>query len=150
MGGAETTGAPVRRYLPDAPQAPLRVAVGALSDRSGGRIRGRGRDVISRGEGESDQGKERGRGGGTGYEKVGDSGGVGTDGIPGRSPCGIGGLASGGPETKGGGSILRHRSSGGGVEGGGGDSQFPLHRLHHLPRLPPWFPGRLWYRYHKL
>ena len=23
-----------------------------------------------------------------------------------------------------------------------------FHSLHHLPRLPPWFPGRLWYRHH--
>ena len=32
---------------------------------------------------------------------------------------------------------MRHRNRGGDVEGGGGDSQSTLHRLHQLPRLPP-------------
>ena len=27
------------------------------------------------------------------------------------------------------------------MEGVGFDSQSPLHRLHHLPRLPPWILG---------
>ena len=45
-------------------------------------------------------------------------------------------------------SLLRNRSRGGGVEGGGGDSQLMLHRLHNLPRLPLWVPGGLRYGDH--
>ena len=31
------------------------------------------------------------------------------------------------------------------MEGGGGGSQLPLHRLYCLPQLPPRVPGGLWY-----
>ena len=31
------------------------------------------------------------------------------------------------------------------MEGGGSDYKLSLHRLHHLPRLPPWFLGKSWY-----
>ena len=31
------------------------------------------------------------------------------------------------------------------MEGGGGDSNSPFHRLHHLPGLPKWVPGGLRY-----
>ena len=27
------------------------------------------------------------------------------------------------------------------MEGSGGDFKFPTHRLHHLPRIPPWVSG---------
>ena len=43
--------------------------------------------------------------------------------------------------------IPRHRPRAGGVEGSDGDSKSPFHSLHHLPRLPPWIPGRPRYRY---
>ena len=32
------------------------------------------------------------------------------------------------------------------MEGGCSDTKFPLHRLHHLPQLPPWVSGRTRYR----
>ena len=33
------------------------------------------------------------------------------------------------------------------MEGGGGESQPPLHRLHHIPRISPWVPFGSRYRY---
>ena len=51
-----------------------------------------------------------------------------------------GGLAGGGPYPKMVRVLLWHRTRGGDLEGGGGDSQPPLHRRYHLPRLPPRIP----------
>ena len=69
MGGAETTGTPVGRPLPDARQAPPGVvAVAQCSSISGRYIDGeggRGIDVRARGEGERDCRRDGGRGGGT-------------------------------------------------------------------------------------
>ena len=69
MGGAETTGAPVRSPLPDVSRALPGVAAGASVKISGGGSRGRGRYVGSRKEGYMDQGKEIGWWGGAGSEK---------------------------------------------------------------------------------
>ena len=62
MGGAETTGAPFRRPLPDARREPPGVAVGSQSSRSGDSGGGRGRYIGSRGEGERDRGNDGRRG----------------------------------------------------------------------------------------
>ena len=72
--------------------------------------------------------------------QVGDGRGVGADVLPILSTYGGGDLTGGGPNPKRGRRLTRHRYRGGGVEGGGGDYQSPLHRLHHLPQLPPWIP----------
>ena len=69
---------------------------------------------------------------------MGDGGGSGTDGIPGRIPCGGGNLAGSATNHERGRLIPQNRSRGGVMEGGGGDSQLPLHRLHNLPQLPSW------------
>ena len=56
-------------------------------------------------------------------------------------------MAGGGSDSQGRRGIPRHWPNGGGVEIGDGDPQFPLHPLHHLPQLPPWFSGGLLHRY---
>ena len=40
-----------------------------------------------------------------------------------------------------------HRPHGGRVEGSGENSKTMAHSLRHLPRIPPWIPGRLKHRY---
>ena len=71
--------------------------------------------------------------------------GIGSDVLTRQIPRGGGNLAGGGTNPKRGRRIPRYRYRGCGLEGGGGDSKLPLHRLHHLPGLPPWVPGGLRY-----
>ena len=88
------------------------------------------------------EGRKRGRGmGREGKVKVGVGSGSGADIVQRRSPCGRDNLSVGGPDPESGRQIQWHRSCGGGVEGGNGDFKLPLHRLHHLLRLPSLFPG---------
>ena len=68
-----------------------------------------------------------------GINQVGEGGGAGLDGLPGRCFSRGGYLAGGSNNPERGWGLMRHRYCGGGVEGGGGDTQSPLHRLHHLP-----------------
>ena len=58
-------------------------------------------------------------------------------------------MVGGGPNPKMGRILPWRRYLGSGVEGGGGDSQSPLHRLHHLRRLSSWVPvgSRYGYRH---
>ena len=59
-----------------------------------------------------------------GLVQVGHGSGIGLDRLTRRSPCGGGELAGGGPNTKRGQIIPRHRSRECGVEGGGGNSHW--------------------------
>ena len=52
-------------------------------------------------------------------------------------------MAGGGTDYQGEEGLPGHWPRGGDVEGSGDDFKFPDHSLHHLPRLPPWFPGGL-------
>ena len=142
-------GAPAWSPLPGLRQSPPVVAARAQSSRSGGRGRcgGRGRDVGARGEVERDRGKDDGQGGVTGADQVVDSGEVSAARFPRRSHHIGSVLAGGGPDTKSGRGIPWHRTCGGDLEGSDSDSQSPLHRRHHLPRLPPRVPGGSRYRY---
>ena len=67
-----------------------------------------------------------------------------------QSTHGEGDLAGSGHNTERSWRLTLHSYHGGGMEGGGGDSQSPLHRLHCLPQLPPWILGGLQYRDHHL
>ena len=73
-------------------------------------------------------------------------GGAGPEGLLGRRFIRRGDLAGSSTNPERGRGLPRNRSRGGGLEGGGDDTQSPLHRLHHLPRLPPWVPGGTRYR----
>ena len=66
--------------------------------------------------------------------------------VPRRITIRGGGLTGGGTDHEWGMELPRHRLSGGDLECGGGDSQLPLHRHHHLPQLPPRITGGLRYR----
>ena len=72
---------------------------------------------------------------------MGDGGGPNSDGILGRRTRRKGGLVGGGTDPERGRWLPRHGPRGGDVEGGGGDSQSLLRRLHRLPRLPPRVPS---------
>ena len=65
--------------------------------------------------------------------------------VPRRSATRGGSLEGGGHDPERGRGIPRHRPSGVDLEGGGSDSQSPLHRRHHLTRLPPRITGGSWY-----
>ena len=54
-------------------------------------------------------------------------------------------MAGGSPHTQGERGLPEHRPRGGYVEGSGGDFKLTFHILHHLPRRPPWIPGRSWH-----
>ena len=82
----------------------------------------------------------RGRGGSVAVQ-VGDGCGVVSDGLLRQIPRVGGDLAGGSPNTERERRLTRHGSRGGGVEGGGDDSQLPLHSLYHLTQIPPWIPG---------
>ena len=62
-----------------------------------------------------------------------DGRGIGSDDLLIQIPRVGGNLEGSGPNPKRGKRITRHRSRGGGLEGSGGASIFPLHRLHHIP-----------------
>ena len=113
-----------------------------------GRNGGKGvRDYDIRPIGLGDKGRQRSRGWGgrAGENHVGVDGGVDTDGFSGRRHSRRCDLAGGSPNTERGQGLPYNRSRGGGVEGSGGDTQLLLHRLHHLPRLPPWVLGGMQY-----
>ena len=63
-------------------------------------------------------------------------GGAGPEGLLGRRFIRRGDLAGSSTNPERGRGLPQNRSRGGVMEGGGGDSQLPLHRLHHLPQLP--------------
>ena len=100
MGGAETTGAPVRRPLRDAHRAPPVVNTGTSGEGSGGSSGGRGRDVGAIGEVDRNQIHERGHGVGEGEDKVGYGVGANIDVILVRSTCGAGDRGGGGPDPE--------------------------------------------------
>ena len=77
---------------------------------------------------------------------MGEGGGSSLTSVPRRINTIGGGLAGGGPDPGRGRGPLQNRPRGGDMDGGGGDSQLPLRRRHHLPRLPPRIPGGLRYR----
>ena len=159
MGSAETTGTQVGRAIPDARQGSPGVAARALSIRSGGGdrihreddgerwVRCQGERVTRplagkkrNGRGEIVRGRQRGRGRGLeGQVKVGVVSGACADGVQRQIYQGGGDLSGGGPAPERGRQLPRHRSCGGGVEDGNGDFNFPLHHLHHLPRIPSLF-----------
>ena len=56
-------------------------------------------------------------------------------------------MVGSGTDSQGGEGLPGHWPCGGDVEGSGGDFKLPAHGLHHLSRLPPWFPGRSRHRY---
>ena len=76
-----------------------------------------------------------------GDDQVGEGGGASRTSVQRRGHPRGGGLTGISPDPKRGRGLPRHRPRGGDLEGGGGDSQSPLHRRHHLPRLPPRIPG---------
>ena len=71
---------------------------------------------------------------------------VSADSITIRSPRGGGGLTGGDPDPKRGRGLPWNIPHGGDLEGGGTDSQPPLHCRHHLPRIHPRIPGGSRYR----
>ena len=144
MGGEETTGTQVRSPPLDMRRASPGVAVGTLVRRGG--KGGRNYNIRPRGVGDKGKRRRGGRGGRAGEIHVGAGDGVDIDGLLGQYHSGGGNLAGGSSNPKREKGIPRNRSRGGGVEGGGGDTQSLLHHLHHLPRLPPWVPGKTRYR----
>ena len=74
-----------------------------------------------------------------------EGGGYSSTSVPRQGHCRGGGLAGGGTDPKRGRVLPCHRHHGGDLEVSCGDSQSPLHRRHHLPRLPPRIPGGLRY-----
>ena len=92
MGGAEIMDAQVRRTLPNVHQASPGVAVVTLIGRSGGRS---GDSDSNRGTGDRGRLRRRGRGG-AGAVQVGNGCGIGSDGLPRRSPRGGGNMVDSG------------------------------------------------------
>ena len=64
-----------------------------------------------------------------------EGGGYSSTSVPRQGHCRGGGLAGGGTDPKRGRVLPCHRHHGGDLEVSCGDSQSPLHRRHHLPRL---------------
>ena len=148
VGGKETTGAPVGRPLLDARQSPLGVAAGEQIGRSGngGGDGGSRRDIGARRAGMSDhrRGDDRWEGGKV-DDQVGEGGGSSPISVPRWGHPRGGSLAVSGNDPERGRGLTWHMPCGGDLEGSDGDSQSPLHCLHHLPRLPPRIPGRSQY-----
>ena len=84
---------------------------------------------------------------GKGYDQVVEGGGPSSTSVTRWGRRRGGDLIGGGTDTKRGRVILRHRPCGGDLEFSGGGYQSPLHRRHHLPRIPPRIPGGLRYGY---
>ena len=59
-------------------------------------------------------------------------------------------MAGGGTDSQGEEGLPGHWPRGWDLEGSGGYFKSPAHSLHHLPRLPPWVPGRSRDRYRHL
>ena len=76
---------------------------------------------------------------------MGEGGGASATSVPRQSHTRGGGMAGGGPDPERERGLPRHIPHGGDLEDGGGDSQSPLHRRHHLPRIPPRIPESLQY-----
>ena len=147
MGGDTTPQSPLRGAVRDECGAPQEVAGDGAEGRKG-KKKGREGGDDDDGEGGDDReqrdfsGANRDRGGqldeGHGPRPVGVPGGEAGGGIH---------VEGGGPDSKGEEGLPGNWPRGGYVEGSGGDFKSPAHGLHHLPRLPPWVPGRLRDRY---
>ena len=99
------------------------------------------------GGGDGDNRDGNNRDGSTGSVSLSEGVSAGIGRLPGGAAGGGCHLAGSGTDIQGGQGLMRHQPSGGGVEGGDGDSKFPLHHIHQLPQRPPWLSGELQHRY---